>query len=350
MLFVACFLAVTLEARGIPSETFRAVQSEMGLPHHSSQPDNRLRAQSEISASSRPTQVRDEPVMEGDHPIGPDKTVKSAVRLNAYPMEVQASEAVRLEAHVEPETEDLEFVFEFGDGERSERQSESRVLHRYSIAGTYGAFVKVYREGREITESQPVNITAVAPITHRLLLEANRTSPETTEPVRFTWRVEPPVAGVLYHIDFGDSYSGWVSEGWAEHVYRQRGEYRVLLRARIGGRDVQSNEILVTVKDNFPVWLRMVLAAAAGTGGVTVLLWRIVARARNRKRGKEMKAGAVDPIIVVRPHTDFGARGFEFSAPVSAGLEVRLQPLPDSGKQVMEQGMITRRRKEDNHG
>lgn len=279
------------------------------------------------------------------------KDGQQAVRLNAYPIEVQAGDAVRLEARMEPaETEDLEFSFEFGDGEQSERQSEGATFHRYRNPGTYEALVRVYRGGRVFTESQAVNITVVPGITHRLLLEANNTNPGTTESVRFTWRVEPPVAGVLYHVDFGDSYSGWVAEGWAEHAYRHRGEYRVLLRARIGARDVQSNEILVTVKEKVPAWLRIVLAAALGAAGAIVLVWRIVARVRNRRHGKAVKAGAVNAPIVVRPHKDFGTRGLEFSTPVSASFEVRFQPFPDSGKQVMEHGMISRKRKGDDHG
>jgi PKD repeat protein len=284
--------------------------------------------------------------------IEPDamKDGQQAVRLSAYPIEVHAGEAVRLEAHMEPETEDLEFIFEFGDGEQSERQSEGATAHRYKNPGTYRALVRGYKEGTAITESQPVAITVVSGMTHRLLLDANNTNPGATEPVRFTWRVEPPATGVLYHVDFGDSYGGWVSEDWAEHAYRQSGEYRALLRARIGGRDVQSNEIVVTVKENVPAWLRIVFAGTAGAAGAIVLVWRIIARARNRKLGRAVKAGAVNAAIVVRPHKDLGTRSLEFSTPASGSFEVRLQPFPDSGKQVMQQGMITHKRKGDNHG
>ena len=146
---------------------------------------------------------------------------QQAVRLNAHPVEVRAGEEIRLEAHAEPEAEELEFVFEFGDGEQSERQSAGTAFHRYRNPGTYAAFVRVYRGGRALTESQAVSITVTPAITHRLVLEANTTNPGTTERVRFTWRVEPPAEGVLYHVDFGDSYSGWVSEVSAEHAYRR---------------------------------------------------------------------------------------------------------------------------------
>ncbi len=282
----------------------------------------------------------------------PMKDSQQAVRLNAHPVEVRAGEEVRLEAHAEPEAEEFEFVFGFGDGEQSERQSEGTTFHRYRNPGTYAAFVRVYRGGRALTESQAVNITVTPAITHRLVLEANTTNPGTKEQVRFTWRVEPPAEGVLYHVDFGDSYGGWVSEVSAEHAYRDRGVYRVLLKARIGGRDVQSNEIVVTVKEAVPGWLLIVVAATLAAVGAAVLAWLIIARARNRKQRKAVKAGPgpVGTTVVVHSHKDLGIRSLEFSTPVSPGPEVRFQPASDSGKQMMEHGLTIRRRKEDNHG
>ena len=170
--------------------------------------------------------------------------------------------------------------------------------------------------------------------------------------MRFTWRVEPPVEGVLYHVDFGDNYGGWVSEVSAEHAYRNPGAYRVLLKARIGGRDAQSNEIVVTVKEAVPGWLPIGLAATLAAVGAAVLAWLIIARVRNKKQRKAVKAGPgpVGTTVVVRSHKDLGTRSLEFSTQVSPGLEVRLQPAPDSGKQIMEHGVTIRRRKEDNHG
>jgi PKD repeat protein len=282
----------------------------------------------------------------------PVRDSQQAVRLDAHPVEVRPGEEVRLEAHMEPIAEEFEFVFGFGDGEQSERQAAGTTFHRYRNPGTYAAFVRIYRGGRALTESQAVNITVTPGITHRLVLEANTTNPGTKERVRFTWRVEPPAEGVLYLVDFGDSYGGWVSEVSAEHAYRDRGAYRVLLKARIGGKDVQSNEIVVTVKEVVPDWLLIVLVATLAAVGAALLAWLTIARVRNKKQRKVVKAGPgpVGTMVVVHAYKDSGIRSLEFSTPVSQGVEVRFQPAPDSGKQMMEHGVTIRRRKEDSHG
>lgn len=283
----------------------------------------------------------------------PFRNGQQVARLAAYPVEIQAGEPVRLQAHPQQESEDVGFVFEFGDGQRSERQSEQTTEHRYANPGAYDAFVRIYRMDRMVEESQPIRIVVTPGVSHRLSLEADNTNPRISERVRFTWRIEPPVAGVLYHVDFGDSYSGWVSEAGTEHAYRNTGEYRGVLRARVGGRDIQSNEIAITVRG--AAWNRLYtlclsLAIALGAAGVVVLVWRVGAKARSKKGAKSVEAGSVASNVVVQSYKDPGAHRLEFSAPAAEDSDVRIQPVPDMGEQVMGQGMIMHKRREANHG
>jgi hypothetical protein len=94
----------------------------------------------------------------------------------------------------------------------------------------------------------------------------------------------------------------------------------------------------------------MSLAIALGAAGVVLLIWRISAGARNKKHAKAVEAGSAEIKVVVRPHKDLGTHQLEFSAPAATGFDVRLQPVPDSGEQVMEQGIIIHKRKEGNDG
>ncbi len=281
---------------------------------------------------------------------GPLTDGQQAVTLAAYPAEIQAGAPLRLQARMEPGVEGAVFMFDFGDGQRSESLPDDATVHRYTNPGTYVTFVRVYKGDKLVGESQPVNINVTPRITHRLLLHANTTNPGSMEQVRFTWNVEPYVSGVLYHIDFGDGNSGWISEAQAEHRYRASGEYRVLLKARIGETDIQSNELVVTVREVVRPWLYLSLAIALGTVGASALAWHIIARARKRKTRKTPKAESVDTIVDVRPHVDPGTQQLEFSTPVGTGSDVRFQPVPDIGEQVMERGISAPKRKEASHG
>jgi len=283
-------------------------------------------------------------------PVSNEQQVAS---LAAYPLAVQAGDPVRLQARPQQESEDVGFVFEFGDGQRSERQPEQTTEHRYTNPGAYDAFVRIYRMDRMVEESQPIRIVVTPGVSHRLFLEADNANTKISERVRFKWRIEPPVAGALYHVDFGDSYSGWVSEAGTEHAYRNTGEYRGVLRARVGGRDIQSNEITITVRG--AAWNRLYtlcisLAIALGAAGVVVLLWRVTARARSKKDAKSVEAGPVASNVVVQSYKDLGIHRLEFSAPAAEGSDVRIQPVPDIGEQVMGQGIVMHKRKGANHG
>jgi hypothetical protein len=280
---------------------------------------------------------------------GAPKPEHLVARLDAYPLEVQAGEPVRLRASVEPETEGLEFTFEFGDGQESPRQAEAATEHRYTNPGAFEVLVRAHKGERMLAESRPVRITVAPRVEHRLLLEADTRAPEVGGRVRFTWRVEPPLEGVLYLVEFGDSESTWVSQPVAEHAYVRPGEYRVLIRARIGGGEVQSNDVIVAVRaaDQGPLYVLIAVVLAAA--GAMVGAWRMIVRFTRRKSACADDGASTETSVVVRPHRDPGTQEVEPAAPDSERSEVRLLPVPDRGKQAMEQGFIIRKKGGGSH-
>jgi hypothetical protein len=280
---------------------------------------------------------------------GPPKPEHLVARLDASPLEVQAGEPVRLRASVEPETEGLEFTFEFGDGQESPRQAEAATEHRYTNPGAFEVLVRAHKGERMLAESRPVRITVAPRVEHRLLLEVDTRAPEVGGRVRFTWRVEPPLEGVLYLVEFGDSESTWVSQPVAEHAYVRPGEYRVLIRARIGGGEVQSNDVIVAVRaaDQGPLYVLIAVVLAAA--GAMVGAWRMIVRFTRRKSACADDGASTETSVVVRPHRDPGTQEVEPAAPDSEGSEVRLLPVPDRGKQAMEQGFIIRKKGGGSH-
>ena len=198
--------------------------------------------------------------------------------------------------------------------------------------------------GEAVSESPPASVTGVLRAEHRLLLEADTRTPQAGGRVRFTWHVEPALEGLLYLVEFGDSESAWVSHTVAEHTYARPGEYRVLIRARIGGGEVQSNDVTVAVRaaDQGPFYLLIAVALAAA--GAIVGAWCIIVRFRRRKNAPADDEVSTETSVVVKPHQDLGTQEVEFAAPDSEGSEVRLLPVPDRGEQAMEQGFIIRKK------
>ena len=277
--------------------------------------------------------------------IAPPRTAvpeQPVARLAVHPPEVETGEPVRLQVFVEPHTEGLGFSFDFGDGQASPRQAETVAEHRYTSPGTYGALVKVYREDRVVAESKPAPVTVSPRPEHRLLLEATTRNPEVGDRVRFMWRVEPPLEGVLYLVDFGDGESVWVPQAATEHAYARPGEYRILVRAKIGGGEIRSNDFVVTVRaaDQGPLYLLITLASGAALA--LVVAWRVIVRLRRRKKAGRANETSPMSSVVVKPHGDPGTQVVVSEVQDAAGPEIRLNPVIDKGQQVMEQGLIIR--------
>ena len=275
-------------------------------------------------------------------PPGEPRLQERTARLDVRPQEAQTGEPVRFQVFVEPHTEGLGFSFDFGDGQASPRQAETVAEHRYTSPGTYGALVKVYREDRVVAESKPAPVTVSPQPEHRLLLEATTRNPEVGDRVRLMWRVEPPLEGVLYLVDFGDGESVWVPQAATEHAYARPGEYRILVRARIGGGEIRSNDLVVAVRaaDQGPFYLLITLASGAALA--LVVAWRVIVRLRRRKRARRANETSPMSSVVVKPHGDPGTQVVVSEVQDAAGPEIRLNPVIDKGQQVMEQGLIIR--------
>ncbi len=205
---------------------------------------------------------------------------------------------------------------------------------------------------QQVTRLTPssVRIQKATSVSPQLLLRATNMAYRTMERVSFAWHIEPFVAGVLYYISFGDGYGGWVSETEAEHGYRQSGAYRVLLRARVGGRDIQSNEILVTVQEVVRPLLYRWLAAILGVVGAVLVTSYVFVSARSKEGGTTAKADTRSTAVLVRPHKDTGVCRLEFSTRAAVASDVRFHPVVDTGVQLMEQRITATERKEKKRG
>jgi hypothetical protein len=192
-------------------------------------------------------------------------------------------------------------------------------------------------------------VGAASLISPRLLLRTDNIAYRTMERVGFTWHIEPFVAGVLYYINFGDGYGGWVTGTEAEHGYRQSGAYRVLLRARVGRRDIESNEILVTVQEVVRPWLYRWLAAILGMAGAVLVLSYAFVSTRKREGGTRKRENTSASPLVVLAHKDAGTHRLEFSTRTSVVPEVRFQPVVDMGIQLIGQRISASERKDAKH-
>jgi hypothetical protein len=213
--------------------------------------------------------------------------------------------------------------------------------HRYYVQGTFAARVRAYRGDSMVGESPAATVTVAGRPEHRLLLEATMRSPEVGDRVRFMWRVEPPLEGLLYLVDFGDGESVWAPQAATEHAYKQPGEYRALVRAKIGGGEIRSNDLMVAVRAADRGALYLFVSAALAALVVMVGIWRV---ASGLRRGKAARTNESSPAsgVVVTPHGDPGTQVVLAGVRDTEGPEVRLQPVIDKGRQVMEQGLIIR--------
>ena len=86
-----------------------------------------------------------------------------AVSLSAKSEKMHAGEPLTLSAAVKPPVDDVEFQFQFGDGEPFGWTREAVVSHTYKNQGAYNAFVMARIPGVGIVQSPPVQINLVPP-------------------------------------------------------------------------------------------------------------------------------------------------------------------------------------------
>jgi hypothetical protein len=250
--------------------------------------------------------------------------------------------------------ERVDYRFDFGDGQPVEPNQEALTEHRYATAGVFEAFVQVRQGDRLVAESERFRVTVASVPAHRLFLEADRRNPLAGQAVRFSWRIEPPAPDVLYLIDFGDgNQSPQGAQSPVDHAYAEAREYRALLRARIGAEEVISNEVLMIVSPVDRDSLYLLGAIAGAALGVLLLAWGVMRRIRKRKGAKKTPAPdthvLTDAGVSVHACRDQGFQSLEFGSPAKPVFEVRLNPVSDGGRQMMDQGTAARKKKEVSH-
>jgi hypothetical protein len=282
------------------------------------------------------------------------KPQQPTVRLEIIPSELRAGESVQARAYLDPAMERVGYRFDFGDGQPAEFKPEALIEHRYETAGRYEAFVQVQQGDKLVAESERVQIAVVSVPAHRLFLEVDRRNPLVGQAVRFNWRIEPHAPDVLYLIDFGDgNQSPQGAQPPVDHAYVEAKEYRALLRARIGTEEVISNEVLVTVSPVDRDSLYMLVAIIVAALAALLAAWGIVRRIRIKREPKQTSAVETHALtsagISVNACRDPGFQALEFGSPAKPVFEVRLNPVSDGGRQIMDQGTAARKKKEVSH-
>jgi PKD repeat protein len=71
---------------------------------------------------------------------------------------LRAGDSVTFVSHLDPAADDVEYLFQFGDGEQSEWTRETTASHTYRAGGAYGVTVTARVGGAEIAQSPPMRI------------------------------------------------------------------------------------------------------------------------------------------------------------------------------------------------
>jgi phage baseplate assembly protein gpV len=165
-------------------------------------------------------------------------------------------QTVSFEGGLRPTSETpIQYLFNWGDGTVSGWSSSSVASHSFARQGMYYV-VLIARaanviEGARAIQSQPLAITVQPPaITHSLSLTSSLSQVQVGQSVNFSGSLNPPAGRVRYRFNWGDqTQSNEIPEPNASHSYSAPGTYPVQLVARVGGEGIQSNTVVVEVKD-----------------------------------------------------------------------------------------------------
>ncbi len=161
---------------------------------------------------------------------------------------IKAGERIRFRADFTPFNQEVEYKFNFGDGQESDWTREPEIEHLYRNSGEFPASVRVRMRNKDLAESPIVGIL-VEDIEHKAYLKISSRNPFVGEDVMFEGGIEPGADNVQYRFDFGDQIkSGWLTEPVSTHIYNEPGTYAVTLTARIGEDIFQSNQVNVRVE------------------------------------------------------------------------------------------------------
>lgn len=174
------------------------------------------------------------------------------VNIKANPKRIGQGQRVRFEAFFTPESLNVEYIFDFGDGMRSNWVREAKIKHLYLSPGIYQVFVTVRKDAEIITKSNAVEIEVLPETVCRVFIEVNKNNPSTGENVIFKGSIQPSYEKVEYRFDFGDGKkSGWIYEPVTRHTYKSPGTYKTHLIAKIEEKQFFSKDIYINVKENY---------------------------------------------------------------------------------------------------
>ncbi len=162
------------------------------------------------------------------------------------------------------------YIWDWGDGTRTDPQLGPSAIHSYERAGTYNATLSVQDDdGDTGTDTVQVVVLNRPPT----LSVSGSTSFEEDDVVTLTAEGEdtPSDEGWLeYQWDWGDgSVSSWGSGTVASHTYTDEGNYRVVVTVRDDDGDTHHVEHLVVV-DNMRPEARAIASHAVAREGETV--------------------------------------------------------------------------------
>src|SRR5262249_42238929 len=173
-----------------------------------------------------------------------------------------AGQSVTFTGNLQP-AQDVQvgYLFDWGDGTRSGWSSSSTAIHSFGAARTYNVMLIArigdpIEGGTQMLRSRPLAINVqpiiVQPpiITHRLILTSNASRVQVGQAANFSGELRPPADGVRYRFIWGDqTVSNVTSDPNADHSYSSAGAYPVQLVAQVGREQVQSNTLLIEVRN-----------------------------------------------------------------------------------------------------
>ena len=215
--------------------------------------------------------------------------VRPELRLAADNQNPGIGSEVRFTAGTQPQLNQVEYKFVFGDREQTEWSASAEAVHRYEKPGDYTVRLLARRTGVDLGEASIA--LSVKSIAYAVSLRTETESIRPGDSLSFIANVEPPADGIEYRFIFGDGQeSGWTRNPRAAHAYARDGGFEAAVEAQIGGASIRSPVVRVNVSASpgAPPWLWLgagfaVLAAAAaayrqktrrlarGQSGITVV-------------------------------------------------------------------------------
>jgi len=137
-------------------------------------------------------------------------------------------------AVTDPEGDDVEYLFDFGDGSDSGWITATSADHTYTAPGTYDVTVTARDSWDESSPSSPLSVTIDNQLPNTPSTPSGPATGVVGELYGFTTSADDPDGDTLeYFFDWDDgSDSGWISSDNANHVWAGIGTYDVRVKVR----------------------------------------------------------------------------------------------------------------------